>query len=178
MTRSTIAGWHGGLQRAGAVEAPQFNPYNRYPIMHSRQALHLILLGSLLSCASDGSDALGPEELSFTVTDHLRGTQDQLGAGAASSVVGIGVGGTLAGSLCTHTVVPAGRVAGSSLSLTVEVRPRSDSPVCPAGQFVINYTALFDELTLGQTYSVEVTHVQQPGNEVTVPFSGPVTAGE
>ena len=142
------------------------------------QMARLVLLGVLLSCGSDGSDGLGPEELSFTVTDHLRDTQDQLGASAASSVVGIGVGGTLAGSLCTHTVVPVGRVSGSSVSLTVEVRPRSGGGVCPPAEFVINYGALFDELTLGQTYSVQVTHVQQPGNEVTVPFEGQVTAGE
>lgn len=147
-------------------------------MMRSRGLLRLLLLGSLLSCGDD-SDGLGPDELSFTATDHLRNTQDQLGAGAASSVVGIGIGGTLEGGLCTHSVVPTGRVSGSSLSLTVEVRPRSGSPVCPAGEFVINYEALFDdELTLGRTYSVQVTHVQQPGNEVTVPFDGPVTAGE
>ena len=142
-----------------------------------RSALPLAMLWLTLSCSNDGSDALGPDELSFTAEEHLRTTEDHLGAAAASSVVGIGVSGTVLGSLCTHLVVPIGRVSGSSVSLTVELRPRTTDPVCPPAEFVIHYTAFFDELTVGGTYSVRVVHVRQPGNEVTAPFEGPITVG-
>jgi hypothetical protein len=137
----------------------------------------LLALWSAASCAG-GSDALGPDELSFIVEDHARTSEDHLGAGAAASVVGIGVGGTLRGSLCSHTVTPTGRVSRSSISLSVEVHPRADNPICPSEESVINYGALFDDLTCGETYTVRVVHIQQPGNEVTTPFDGPVRSCE
>jgi hypothetical protein len=146
--------------------------------LNTRQTVLLLALWSATGCGGSGSDALGPDELSFTVQDHIRTSEDQLGAGANASVVGVGVGGTLQGSLCSHTVTPTGRVSRSSISLTVEVRPRADNPICPPAESVINYTALFDDLTCGETYTVRVVHVQQPGNEVTTPFDGPVRSCE
>ena len=144
--------------------------------MTNQAAVMLLAALGLVSGCNGGSDALGPDELSFTVDEHLRTSEDHLGAAANESVVGIGVGGVLGGSLCSHTVHPTGRVSGSNVSLTVEVReiPRGPGdPPCLPVESVITYTALF-RLPLGQTYMVRVVHVQQPGNEVTIPFEQPI----
>ena len=136
-----------------------------------------LLFASILTlgCGGGGSDGLGPDDLSFTVEERLRTPDDHLGAAANESVVGIGVGGLLAGSLCGHTVHPTGQVSGTSLSLTVELRPRSGATPCPPAEYVIAYGALFRDLTPGETYMVRVVHIRQPGNQVTVPFEQPVS---
>jgi hypothetical protein len=134
----------------------------------------LVAFSLTFACGGGDSDALGPEDLSFTVEERLRTSDDRLGAAANESVVGIGVGGVLAGGLCGYTVHPTGRVSGTSVSLTVELRPRSGVP-CPPAEYVIVYGALFRDLTPGETYTVRVVHIRQPGNEVTVPFEGPVS---
>ena len=136
-----------------------------------------LLIASTLTfgCGGGGSDGLGPEDLSFTAEERLRAPDDRLGAAANESVVGIGIGGTLAGGLCGYTVHPTGQVSGTSLSLTVELRPRSGVPPCLPAEYVIVYGALFRDLTPGETYMVRVVHIRQPGNEVTVPFEGPVS---